>query len=35
MMHMAQDSAEDIVRVLQGARPKFLVNREVLDKPRG
>jgi D-3-phosphoglycerate dehydrogenase len=30
MMHMAQDSAEDILRVLRGERPKFPVNREVL-----
>ncbi len=30
MMRMAQDSAEDILRVLRGERPKFPVNREVL-----
>jgi D-3-phosphoglycerate dehydrogenase len=30
MMHMAQDSAEDIVRVLRGERPKYLVNRELV-----
>ena len=30
MMRMARDSAEDILRVLRGARPKFPVNREVL-----
>ncbi len=30
MMHMAQDAAEDILRVLRGERPKFPVNREVL-----
>jgi len=32
MMRMAQDSAEDILRVLRGEAPKFLVNREVLKK---
>jgi D-3-phosphoglycerate dehydrogenase len=32
MMRMAQDSAEDILRVLKGDRPKFPVNREVLKK---
>jgi len=30
MMRMAQDSAEDILRVLRGERPKFPVNRELL-----
>jgi D-3-phosphoglycerate dehydrogenase len=30
MMHMAQDSAEDIVRVLRGERPKYPVNRELV-----
>jgi D-3-phosphoglycerate dehydrogenase len=30
MMHMAQDSAEDIVRVLEGERPKYPVNRELV-----
>lgn len=30
MMRMAQDSAQDILRVLRGERPKFPVNREVL-----
>jgi D-3-phosphoglycerate dehydrogenase len=30
MMRMAQDSAEDILRVLRGERPRFPVNREVL-----
>jgi D-3-phosphoglycerate dehydrogenase len=30
MMHMAQDSAEDIVRVLKGERPKYPMNRELL-----
>ena len=30
MMRMAQDSAEDILRVLRGERPKYPVNREVL-----
>jgi D-3-phosphoglycerate dehydrogenase len=30
MMRMAQDSAEDILRVLKGERPKFPVNRELL-----
>jgi D-3-phosphoglycerate dehydrogenase / 2-oxoglutarate reductase len=30
MVRMAQDSAEDILRVLRGERPKFPVNREVL-----
>jgi D-3-phosphoglycerate dehydrogenase / 2-oxoglutarate reductase len=30
MMRMAQDSAEDILRVLRGEPPKYLVNREVL-----
>ena len=32
MMRMAQDSAEDILRVLRGETPKFPVNREVLKK---
>jgi D-3-phosphoglycerate dehydrogenase / 2-oxoglutarate reductase len=32
MMRMAQDSAEDILRVLRGEAPKFPVNREVLKK---
>jgi len=32
MMRMAQDAAEDILRVLRGDRPKFPVNREVLKK---
>jgi hypothetical protein len=27
---MAQDAAEDILRVLRGERPKYPVNREVL-----
>jgi D-3-phosphoglycerate dehydrogenase len=30
MMHMAQDAAEDIVRVLTGERPKYPVNRELV-----
>lgn len=30
MMKMAQDAAEDILRVLRGERPKYPVNREVL-----
>ena len=30
MMRMAQDSAEDILRVLRGEKPKYPVNREVL-----
>ena len=30
MMRMAQDSAEDILRVLRGERPKYPVNRELL-----
>jgi D-3-phosphoglycerate dehydrogenase len=30
MMRMARDSAEDILRVLRGERPKYPVNREVL-----
>jgi len=30
MMRMAQDSAEDILRVLKGERPKYPVNRELL-----
>lgn len=30
MMRMARDSAEDILRVLRGERPKFPVNRELL-----
>jgi phosphoglycerate dehydrogenase-like enzyme len=30
MMHMAQDAALDILRVLRGERPTFPVNREVL-----
>ena len=30
MMRMAQDSAEDILRVLRGERPQFPVNRELL-----
>ncbi len=30
MMRMAQDSAEEVVRVLRGERPKFPVNRELL-----
>ncbi len=30
MMRMAQDSAQDILRVLRGERPKFPVNRELL-----
>jgi len=30
MMRMAQDSAEEILRVLRGERPKFPVNRELL-----
>ena len=30
MMRMAQDAAEDILRVLKGERPKYPVNREVL-----
>ena len=30
MMRMAQDSAEDILRVLRGERPRFPVNRELL-----
>jgi D-3-phosphoglycerate dehydrogenase len=30
MMRMAQDSAEDILRVLRGERPKFPVNKELL-----
>ncbi|MFB3816435.1 MAG: hydroxyacid dehydrogenase [Candidatus Methylomirabilales bacterium] len=30
MMHMAQDSAEDIVRVLRGERPRYPVNRELV-----
>lgn len=30
MMHMAQDSAEDIVRVLKRERPKYPMNRELL-----
>ncbi len=32
MMRMAQDSAQDILRVLRGERPKYPVNREVLPK---
>ena len=32
MMRMAQDAAEDILRVLKGERPKYPVNREVLKK---
>jgi D-3-phosphoglycerate dehydrogenase len=32
MMRMAQDSAEDILRVLRGERPKFPVNKELLKK---
>ena len=32
MMRMAQDAAEDTVRVLRGERPKYPVNREVLSK---
>ncbi len=32
MMRMAQDSAEDVLRVLRGETPKFPVNREVLKK---
>ena len=30
MMRMAQDAAEDILRVLKGEKPKYPVNREVL-----
>jgi D-3-phosphoglycerate dehydrogenase len=30
MMRMAQDAAEDILRVLRGERPKFPVNKELL-----
>ncbi|HTU00276.1 MAG TPA: hydroxyacid dehydrogenase [Candidatus Sulfotelmatobacter sp.] len=30
MMRMAEDSAEDILRVLKGERPKYPVNRELL-----
>jgi D-3-phosphoglycerate dehydrogenase len=30
MMHMAQDSAEEILRVLKGERPKYPVNRELV-----
>jgi phosphoglycerate dehydrogenase-like enzyme len=30
MMRMAQDSAEDVLRVLRGERPKYPVNRELL-----
>jgi len=30
MMRMAQDSAEDILRVLRGERPKFPVNKALL-----
>jgi len=30
MMHMAEDSAEDILRVLKGERPKYPVNRELV-----
>ncbi len=33
MMRMAQDAAEDILRVLRGERPKFPVNPEVLASP--
>ena len=32
MMRMAQDSAEDILRVLRGERPKFPVNKELLKR---
>jgi D-3-phosphoglycerate dehydrogenase len=32
MMRMAQDSAEDILRVLRGETPKFPVNREALKR---
>ncbi len=32
MMRMAQDSAQDILRVLHGEAPKFPVNRDVLKK---
>lgn len=31
MMRMAQDSAEDILRVLRGERPKFPVNKELIN----
>ena len=30
MMRMARDSAEEIVRVLRGERPRWPVNRELL-----
>ncbi len=32
MMRMAQDSAEDLLRVLRGERPKYPVNPEVLEQ---
>ena len=32
MMRMAQDAAEDILRVLKGEKPKYPVNREVLKR---
>jgi len=31
-MRMAQDAAEDILRVLRGERPKFPVNKELVKR---